>query len=114
MNYLYVQYAQLLGSSKPVELVVLHGYTNVTADSAHGVPLTAKFGPGAVAITLIGPSQFVPASDPIASGTAPFVGSALAFHTLSGAKFTETYSVDATANSPTITSTTSSQPKLLS
>ena len=47
-------------SSKPVELVVLHGYTNVTADSAHGVPLTAKFGPGAVAITLIGPSQFVP------------------------------------------------------
>ena len=100
-------------SSKPVELVVLHGYTNVTADSAHGVPLTAKFGPGAVAITLIGPSQFVPASDPIASGTAPFVGSAVAFHTLSGAKFTVTYSVDATANSPTITQPTSSQPKTL-
>jgi len=100
-------------SSKPVELVVLHGYMNVTADAAHGVPLTAKFGPGAVAITLIGPSQFVPASDPIASGTAPFVGSALAFHTLSGAKFTVTYSVDATANSPTITQPTSSQPKTL-
>jgi hypothetical protein len=101
-------------SSKPVEMVVLHGYTNVTADSAHGVPLTAKFGTGSVAITLIGPSQFVPASDPIASGTAHFVGSALAFHTLSGAKFTVTYSVDATANSPTITQPTSSQPKLLS
>src|SRR6266702_4739779 len=100
-------------SSKPVELVVLHGYTNVTADSAHGVPLTAKFGTGSVAITLIGPSQFVPASDPIASGTAPFVGSAVAFHTLSGAKFTVTYSVDATANSPTITQPTSSQPKTL-
>jgi hypothetical protein len=90
-------------SSKPVELVVLHGYTNVTADSAHGVPLTAKFGPGAVAITLITPSQFAPASDPIASGTAPFVGSAVAFHTLSGAKFTVTYSVDAVANTPTKT-----------
>jgi hypothetical protein len=101
-------------SSKPVELVVLHGYTNVTADSAHGVPLTAKFGPGAVAITLIGPSQFVPTSDPIASGTGPFVGSAVAFHTLSGAKFTVTYSVDATANSPTITpSAKATQPKLL-
>ena len=62
-------------SSKPVELVVLHGYINVTADSAHGVP--------------------------IASGTAPFVGSAVAFHTLSGAKFTVTYSVDAVANTKT-------------
>ena len=88
-------------ASKPVELVILHGYTNVAADSAHGVPLTAKFGSGAVAITLIGPSQFVPASDPIASGTAPFVGSAVAFHTLSGAKFTVTYSVDAVANTKT-------------
>jgi hypothetical protein len=101
-------------SSKPVELVVLHGYTNVTADSAHGVPLIAKPPTGAVAITLIGPSQFVPASDPIASGTAPFVGSAVAFHTLSGAKFTVTYSTDATANSPTISpSTTPQPPKLL-
>ena len=100
-------------SSKPVELVVLHGYTNVTADSAHGVPLIAKPPTGAVAITLITPSQFAPASDPIASGTAPFVGSAVAFHTLSGAKFTVTYSVDATANSPTISPSTATQPKLL-
>jgi hypothetical protein len=101
-------------SSKPVELVVLHGYTNVTADSAHGVPLIANPPTGAVAITLITPSQFAPASDPIPSGTTPFVGSAVAFHTLSGAKFTVTYSVDATANSPTISpSTTPQQPKLL-
>ncbi len=100
-------------SSKPVELVVLHGYTNVTADSAHGVPLIAKPPTGAVAITLITPTQFAPASDPIASGTAPFVGSAVAFHTLSGAKFTVTYSVDATANSPTISPSTTTQPKLL-
>src|SRR5438128_3001317 len=100
-------------SSKPVELGVLHGYTNVTTDSAHGVPLIAKPPTGAVAITLIGPSEFVPASDPIPSGTAPFVGSAIAFHTLSGAKFTVTYSVDATANSPTISPSTATQPKLL-
>ncbi|MFZ0511447.1 MAG: hypothetical protein WAM14_07570 [Candidatus Nitrosopolaris sp.] len=90
-------------ASKPVELVVLHGYTNVTTDSAHGVPLIAKPPTGALAITLIGPNQFMPSSNPVPSGTAPFVGSAVAFHTLSGAKFTVTYSLDATANTPTKT-----------
>jgi hypothetical protein len=80
-------------SSKPVELVV-------SADAAHGVPLISKPPAGAVAITLIGPRQFMPSGDPVPSGTAPFVGSAVAFHTLSGAKFTVTYSVDATANTP--------------
>jgi hypothetical protein len=87
-------------SSKPVELVVLHGYNNVSADAAHGVPLIAKPPTGALAITLIGPRQFMPSANPVPSGTAPFVGSAVAFHTLSGAKFTVTYSVDATANTP--------------
>jgi hypothetical protein len=87
-------------ASKPVELVVLHGYNNVSADSAHGVPLISKPPSGAVAITLIGPNQFMPSSNAVPSGTAPFVGSALAFHTLSGKKFTVTYSVDAIANSP--------------
>jgi hypothetical protein len=87
-------------SSKPVELVVLHGYNNVSADAAHGVPLIATPPTGALAITLIGPKQFMPSGDPVPSGTAPFVGSAVAFHTLSGAKFTVTYSVDATANTP--------------
>lgn len=91
-------------ASKPVELVVLHPFTNVsTADSAHGVPLIAKPPTGAVAITLIGPNQFMPSSDPVPSGTAPFVGTAVAFHTLSGAKFTVTYSLDASANTPTKT-----------
>jgi hypothetical protein len=90
-------------SSKPVELVVLHGYNNVSADTAHGVPLISKPPSGAVAITLIGPNQFMPSSNPVPSGTAPFVGSAVAFHTLSGAKFTVTYSVDATANTLTKT-----------
>jgi hypothetical protein len=89
-------------ASKPVEFVVLHGYTNVnTADAAHGVPFIAKPPTGAVAITLIGPNEFMPSSNPVPSGTAPFVGSAVGFHTLSGAKFTVTYSVDTTANTPT-------------
>ncbi|MGA8084731.1 MAG: hypothetical protein WB988_22995 [Candidatus Nitrosopolaris sp.] len=80
---------------------ILHGYNNVTtADSAHGVPLVAKPHTGALAITLIGPNQFMSSSNPVPSGTAAFVGSAVAFHTLSGAKFTVTYSVDATANTP--------------
>jgi hypothetical protein len=89
-------------TSKPVELVVLHPYKNLTtADAAHGVPLIAVPPSGAVAITLIKPDQFMPSGNPVPSGTAPFVGTAVAFHTLSGAKFTVTYSVDATANSPT-------------
>lgn len=90
-------------SSKPVEFVVLHGYTNVTTDTAHGIPFIVKPPTGALAVSLIGPSQFMPTSNPVPSGTAPFVGSAVDFHTSSGAKFTVTYSVDATANTPTKT-----------
>jgi hypothetical protein len=81
-------------ASKPVEVVVLHGYnSSVTADAAHGQPLTAPFGNGAVAISLIK----TPSGTPVASGAMPFAGNALAFHTLSGDKFTVTYTVDATA-----------------
>jgi len=81
-------------ASKPVEVVVLHGYnSSVTADAAHGQPLTAPFGNGAVAISLIK----TPSGTPVASGAMPFAGNALAFHTLSGDKFTVTYIVDATA-----------------
>jgi hypothetical protein len=82
-------------ASKPVEVVVLHNYnSSVTgADAAHGQPLTAHFGNGVVAISLIK----TPSGTPIASGTMPFAGNALAFHTLSGDKFTVTYTVDATA-----------------
>jgi hypothetical protein len=72
----------------------------ITPDSAHGVPLIAKPPTGAVAITLIGPHQFMPSTNSVPSGTADFVGSAVAFHTLSGAKFTVTYSLDAVANTP--------------
>jgi hypothetical protein len=104
-------------ASKPVELVVLHGFTNTTTiDSTHGVPLISKPPSGAVAITLVGPNQFMPASNPVPSGTAPFVGSAVAFHTLSGEKFTVTYSVDADANTPirTIPQQQASTPRTLS
>jgi hypothetical protein len=82
-------------ASKPVEVVVLHNYnSSVTgADAAHGQPLTAPFGNGAVAISLIK----TPSGTPVASGAMPFAGNALAFHTLSGDKFTVTYTVDATA-----------------
>jgi len=82
-------------ASKPVEVVVLQNYnSSVTgADAAHGQPLTAPFGNGAVAISLIK----TPSGTPVASGAMPFAGNALAFHTLSGDKFTVTYTVDATA-----------------
>jgi hypothetical protein len=55
--------------------------------------LTAPFGNGAVAITLVKTTS----GTPVASGSMPFAGNALAFHTLSGGKFTVTYTVDATA-----------------
>jgi hypothetical protein len=81
-------------ASKPVEVVVLQGYnSSVTADAAHGQPLTAPFGNGAVAISLVKTNS----GTPIASGSLPFAGNALAFHTLSGAKFTVTYTVAASA-----------------
>lgn len=92
-------------SSKPVELVVLHGYNqSVTPDAAHGSLLSAPFGKGAVAITLLSPQLTAGGpiqASPIASGSMDFVGNAVAFHTLSGAKFTVTYSVDATAKALT-------------
>lgn len=87
-------------SSKPVELEVFHGYNqSVTPDAAHGAALTAPLGKGKVAITLISPSVLAGGpiqSSPVASGSMNFVGNAIAFHT-SGAMFTVTYSVDATA-----------------
>jgi hypothetical protein len=88
-------------ASKPVELVVLHGYKNIAANATatYGVPLTASPPSGTVAITLIKPNQFMPQGNPVPSGTASFLGNAVAFHTLSGAKFTVTYTVDGVAKS---------------
>ncbi|MFZ0896657.1 MAG: hypothetical protein WAZ77_19325 [Candidatus Nitrosopolaris sp.] len=91
-------------SSKPVELLVLHGYNPSTPDAAHGSLLSAPFGKGAIAITILSP-QPPPGgpiqASPIASGSMDFVGNAVAFHTLSGATFTVTYSVDATTKALT-------------
>ena len=82
-------------ASKPVEVVVLHGFNStVKPDSEHGSPLTAPMGPGKeVAISLVKTNS----GTPVASGSMRFVGNAVAFHTLSGAKFTVTYSLDAVA-----------------
>jgi hypothetical protein len=80
-------------ASKPVEVVVLHMYnSSVTADAAHGQPLTAPFGKGSVAISLVK----IPSGTPVASGSIPFAGNAVAFHTLNGDKFVVTYTADAT------------------
>lgn len=82
-------------ASKPVEVVVLHGFNStVKPDSEHGSPLTAPMGQGKeVAISLVKTNS----GTPVASGSMRFVGNAVAFHTLSGAKFTVTYSLDAVA-----------------
>ena len=80
-------------ASKPVEVVVLHMYnSSVTADAAHGQPLIAPSGKGSVAISLVK----TPSGTPVASGSMPFAGNAVAFHTLNGDKFVVTYTADAT------------------
>jgi hypothetical protein len=84
-------------ASKPVEVVVLHGY-NTSAVSNQtsaqfGEPLKAPFGGGEVAITLVKPDS----GTPVPSGSIPFAGNALAFHTLSGDPFAVTYTIAANA-----------------
>jgi hypothetical protein len=80
-------------ASKPVEVVVLHMYnSSITADAAHGQPLIAPFGNGSVAISLVK----TPSGTPVASGSMPFAGNALAFHTLNGDKFVVTYTAAVT------------------
>ena len=86
-------------ASKPVEVVILHGYnSSVVANETFGTPLKAPAlsGNGEVAISLIKTAS----GTPINSGSMNFAGSALAFHTLSGDKFTVTFTADATAKEP--------------
>jgi len=84
-------------ASKPVEVVVLHGYNSTAVSNQtatqFGEPLTAPFGGGEIAISLIKPDS----GTPIPSGSMPFAGNALAFHTLGGEPFSITYTVAATA-----------------
>jgi len=84
-------------ASKPVEMVVLHGYdssalSNQTS-TQFGEPLKAAFGDGEVAITLVKPES----GTPVPSGSMSFAGNALAFHTLGGEPFSVTYTIDAIA-----------------
>lgn len=84
-------------ASKPVEVVVLQGYNSSAVSNQtsaqFGEPLKAPFGDGEVAITLVKPDS----GTPVPSGSMPFVGNALAFHTLNGDPFAVTYTIAATA-----------------
>jgi hypothetical protein len=92
-------------ASKPVDVVVLHPYNKPqTANQTTGEPLNAPnpFAPGKnIAITLMTKQT----DRPIFSGSLPFAGTALAFHTTNGEPFVVTYTVVAEAKSPTTTTT---------
>ena len=89
-------------ASKPVEVRLLQNYdTSVTPDAAHGKPVTAPFGKGESAISLILASNGAATVPSYYSGSLAFVASQVAFHTLGGIPFTVTYSIDAVAKSPT-------------
>jgi hypothetical protein len=94
-------------ASKPVDVVVLHPYNKpqtATTNQSFGEPLNAPnpFAPGQnIAITLMTKQT----DRPIFSGSLPFAGTALAFHTTTGEPFTVTYTLDAEAKSPTTTTT---------
>jgi hypothetical protein len=84
-------------ASKPVEVVILQGYNSSAVSNQtsaqFGEPLKAAFGDGEVAITLVKPDS----GTPVPSGSMPFAGNALAFHTLNGDPFSVTYTVSANA-----------------
>ena len=87
-------------ASKPVEVAVLHGYNSSTVSNQtsaqFGEPLKQTFGDVEVAMTLVKPES----GTSYPSGSIPFVGNALAFHTagaVGGEPFTVTYTVAASA-----------------
>jgi hypothetical protein len=83
-------------SSKPVELELWHSYnSSIGADTEHGQPVTAPYGNGTIAFTLLKSNS----GTPLPSGSTNFAGDALSFHTLDGSKFTVAYTVDAEAKS---------------
>jgi hypothetical protein len=89
-------------TSQPVEVVVLHGYNPSVVNQTAGEPLTAPFGDGQVAISLM--KQFT--DSPINAGSLAFTGNALAFHNLEGKPFSVTYTVDAEIKEAATTATT--------
>lgn len=87
-------------ASKPVEVRLLQNYdTSVTPDEAHGKPVTAPFGDGEDAISLILASNGAATVPSYNAGSLNFAASQVAFHTLGGVPFTVTYTVDAVAKS---------------
>jgi hypothetical protein len=87
-------------ASKPVEVAVLHGYNSSVVSNQtsaqFGEPLKQTFGGVEVAMTLVKPES----GTSYPSGSIPFVGNALAFHTagaVGGEPFTVTYTVAASA-----------------
>jgi hypothetical protein len=81
-------------SSKPIELELWHSYnSSIGADTEHGQPVTAPYGNGTIAFTLLKSNS----GTPLPSGSTNFAGDALSFHTLDGTKFTVAYTVDAIA-----------------
>jgi hypothetical protein len=89
-------------ASKPVEVRLLHDYdTSVTPDAAHGKPVTAPFGNGETAISLILGINGAATLASYYSGSLNFAADQVAFHTIGGIPFTVTYTVDAEAKSPT-------------
>jgi hypothetical protein len=88
-------------ASKPVELRLLQNYnTTLTPDAAHGKPVTAPFSNGESAISLLLASNGAATVPSYYSGSMDFAASQVAFHTLGGLPFTVTYTIDATAKSP--------------
>jgi hypothetical protein len=89
-------------ASKPVEVRLLHDYdTTITPDTAHGKPVTAPFGNGESAISLILGTNGAATLASYYSGSLNFAADQVAFHTIGGIPFTVTYTVDAEAKSPT-------------
>jgi hypothetical protein len=81
-------------SSKPVELELWHSYnSSIGADTEHGQPVTAPYGNGTIAFTLLKSNS----GTLLPSGSTNFAGDSLSFHTLDGTKFTVAYTVDAVA-----------------
>jgi hypothetical protein len=85
-------------ASKPVEVRLLYDYNStIIPDAIHGKPLTAQFGKGQIAISLIKPLNSGAEAAGFNSGSTVFAAKQVAFHTIDGTPFTVTYAVDAVA-----------------
>jgi hypothetical protein len=89
-------------ASKPVEVRLLQNYdSSIKPDAVHGKPVTAPFGKGESAISLILSSNGAATVPSYDAGSLNFAANQVAFHTLGGIPFTVTYTVDAEAKSLT-------------